>query len=1252
MQWISEGDLKRWSERLDARALLIDMVGDLIRATVADASQFRFPGGDSAQIRGFDGDLETTEAISVVPGQKSKWEFGVSPGRGKADGDYEKRTGKTDPAIMRENTLVIVNLCRWDVPKTTLVDWVAEKKGESKWLDVKYIDGVALVQWLEEHPAVAATYARRVLETAPRHDALSTDEFWERYSTGFKPTLSGQVLLCDRDEQRQQLLQALGGRPQNIMLGAESAEEVIAFAVAAIRSAPEDQRRLLEARTLIVESEQAAQFLTGRKNLVFLAWKSAENLTGMLGQRGPTLAAATGVQRRQHANLARPTASAMAEAMVSMGIPREDGYELALRCGRSLTVLRRLRPSGIAQPAQWAQHANNLKPALLAGGWTVNSKLDTDVLAALAGHGDYDAVEALIRPTMTLSDPPLDRVNEVWQVRAPVDAFPFYGHLVDSKDLQRLREAAIKVFSHAVPRPTRDERFSLEYKPPADYSSWLRDGIALTLLMFAAMPEVGGLHFNETTPQQYVDSIVRELPGFAKGHKWLEPILDQASLLAEAAPNPFLEALESMLEGDGEAAKHLFAAQGEDDFMFGPTSPHTYILWALEVLAWHPAYLQRSALVLARLAEVDPTPSSRNGNRPLNSLRAIFISWSPNTHAKLSQRIAAIDAILRHVPSMGWDLLMQLLPRSHDTSSPTQKPKLRDASPVAAEEITFGLVWDTETEIVGRAMKMAQGNEERLIALVEALPNFQPASRSQVLELIDQYLQQHMDGHGNPLWHALREQASKHAYFEDSDWALKGEDLSAIREIIERHAPTDQVAKIRFLFDDWTPHIGERDGDEIAAVDRARADALFRLWESEGQAGILRLAETAKLPQSMGPAVQSLPLSLNDTESLMFAFWDAGGEQAQIAVMLSGAARTRLGDEWKARMRDLVVPRCVSNRQVAEFLAAWPRDRETWAYVEALGKDRHDAYWRYAGTLPWQSSTEDLLFAVQELRRVNRSLHVINMIHRRAKDIPSDVLMGLLDDALQELAAGDIAISNMLSYYLKDVFETLSGRDDVSRQDLARREYAYLPLIEREAKSLVLHEFMAEDPAFYVEVLTHVFASKDDPRDRIPTDQERARAKTSYKLLSSFHRLPGQQGSEIDAVVLRTWVDEVRRLASERGRAAIGDEYVGQLLAHAPTDTETGAWPPATVCTVIEGLVADGVERGLEVERINMRGVYSKAYQEGGGQERNLAHTYQGWANAAQKSPRVVAMLTRIAETWLRYAELADIEADKSMLKR
>jgi len=1253
MRWITDEDLRAWSRRTDARELFVDLVGDLIRATVADVRKFRFPGQDAGTLRGFDGDLETTGAVSRVPAGHSKWEFGTTPtGKSKAQADYDKRTEKTSADVMAENAFVMLNLHSWDTPRETLVTWLAEREQEGQWREVHFIDGTALASWLEEKPAVAARYAKNVLEKAPRNGALSTDEFWERYSGSFKPALTEKLLLCGREKEAEQLLQVLSGGPQNFTLAADSAEEVMAFAVAVIRTAPEDLRKTLEARTMVVDTLDAAQFLQGMKSMTFLVWKGAEDLASALGQKGPTLTAATGLQRKRQglSVLERPTASAMAEAMKSMNIDLQEGYELAFKCGRSLTILRRLHPAaGIAASAEWEHLAASLKPALLAGGWTTDSDLDKEVVASLAGGMDYVAVEVPIRQTLSMSDPPFDKVEQVWQVRAAVDAFQHYGHLVDENDLRRLKAAAIRVLGHQVAPPSAEEMFSFDYRASADYSNWLRDGLAFTLMLFAVMPEVGGLQLSGTTPQRYVDDVIRSLPGFAKSHRWIVPILSQLSAVAEAAPIPFLEALEKSLEGQADDALGLFQEPEGNDYFFAKTSPHVHVLWALEVLAWNPTLLRRVTVVLGKLAALDPGKGSKSGNRPLSSLRKIFLAWSPNTDADLNQRLVAIDSLVRGLPDVAWELLLLLMPRAHDTSTPTARPKLRDTTPLEPEQITFGLVWDTETRILDRVIALSQGEEPRVVSLVDHLGNLQPKNRTRLVVVFEENLRLYSNPEGSTLWHRLRDFVAHHEAYPDVDWSLKGEELAHLRELLDQHRPSDVVAQARYLFDDCVPRKGEDWKVAEADMEAARAVEIQRIYAELGVQGILRLANTVKFPRRMGQAFDEVDLPYDDAANLIFVLMNAGGECYDLACTLSGALKRREGHAWVSYFTAFVVPQRKSSKDVAWLLAGWPNDAETWAFVHSLGQEVADTYWREVGSLPCNVS-EGFQKAIEELRRVGRSLKVLTSLHKRVDDLNSQMLLSLLDESVAEIANRDGA-STMLSYTVSEVFTTLAGRDDVTPLEVARREYVYLPLIEGSVKGLSIHALLAKEPAEYVGIIKDVFVSKDVERDPNPSEEERTKAKLSYRVLKSFHTIPGDNDGIIDEPTLHAWVVKVRTLAAESGRGDIADEFVGQLLAHAKPDLVNGAWPPPEVAAVLEQIASDIIERGIEIERNNMRGVYSKAYDGGGEQERDLASGYRRWAGQAT-APRTAAMLERIAEDWDERAKQEDIAAEQKKLKR
>ena len=152
---------------------------------------------------------------------------------------------------------------------------------------------------------------------------------------------------------------------------------------------------------------------------------------------------------------------------------------------------------------------------------------------------------------------------------------------------------------------------------------------------------------------------------------------------------------------------------------------------------------------------------------------------------------------------------------------------------------------------------------------------------------------------------------------------------------------------------------------------------------------------------------------------------------------------------------------------------------------------------------------------------------------------------------------------------------------------------------------ITLHKIMADDPASFVMIICDVFKPASG-ESREPTEDARRRASVGYRVLDSFHVLPGLDGQELDVDKLREWVGTVRRLAQESDRAKIADEFIGHLFAYAPSDSD-GFWPHIAIRTTLEELQSDQIELGIQIERSNMRGVVTKAMYEGGGQERTLA---------------------------------------------
>lgn len=1250
MKWITATNLQQWADTLPARVNFPGLIADLIRAAASEISSIRFPSGDKGQVRGFDGVLEAAGVPPYVPDGHSIWEFGVTEGAiAKADGDYEKRTAEVDEAVRKQTTFVFVSPRTWDNPKKKIADWIKDKRDRGEWKSVEYLDGVAVEAWLAERAAVASRYARYELKLMPSLGARSTDEFWEEYVNRFSPALVEDVLLAGRESQAKGLLQRLNEGTSRLPFAADSPDEVIAFAVAAIRRADPAVRLFLEARTLIVDTEDAARQLVCNSGLIFLPRAQARGQAGLLAQYGPTIVSAGADEKRSaHELLARPDSMTLGKAFVAMGFAAEQGYDIARRCGRSLAVLARQMPSGTAERPEWMDGADSLLPALMAGAWTSSVPADQDILRSIAECDEYETVEAPLRKLTKLKDPPVDHVGDVWAMRASVDAFVHLGHLIGAEHLRRFSAAATEVFSRITPAPKADEVYRPPSKRDAAHSSWLREGMMNTLLHMAVLHEQAEFSVPGTTPQEYVNAIVRSLPGLSSDYRLLASLQDNLALLAEAAPIPFLEALERLLEGDAGAIKPIF---DEHEGFLTPQSFHLGVLWALETLAWDPDLLLRSSMCLARLAEIDS--GGTLSNRPINSLRSIFLAWAPNTNADVKQRLGVLTHVVSTVPSIAWALLSKLLPQHMDSSSPTQRPKFRESERGGRELLTYGVVWEGQAAVIGLALEHAGTNAERWEVLIRAMSQFQPEPLDKTLAALDALLASQPAAERFRVWDALRKEANRHRTYANAEWTFNEEELARLDAVVNKYQPDDPLLVSTWLFDDWMPDIPEKTADAddpAAAIDAARLAAVRQIVASSGVGGLVELAKRVRLPQHVALASRNLELSQEQLRELVELSLDGGESISAVGTVVVAEGVARFRTDWIDDIRAMISDKKLEPERVAELLLALDESKETWAIVRNFGELVDEAYWKRKHSFAIVGGADDLLFAIDKYISCGRPMAAIEASHRRLGDVPSRRLMQLLMAAIPEINALRGNGGTMSVYYIEQIFDELEKRSDIPAEELAKTEFAYLPFFSRRKRPLTLHRLMVQNAATYMEAICAVFKSASGEPEELSEGTKRL-AMAAYELLEGLRILPGQDGENIDFDALSKWCVELRELAEKMDRKDITDSRIGHLLAHAPQSSVDKAWPHEAVRAIIERVASDELERGLVIERYNMRGAYSKAIGEGGQQERALAKQARDWAKTIPNSPRTAAMLIRIAEGWARDAEAEDIRAAKDALR-
>ena len=1241
---IDATDLEGWANRRDSQELLPELVRRLVIATAPRISRATFRSGEGIQLGGWDGIVEAGQGNTFVPNGVSGWELGTSRDvRRKAQEDYEKRSADPEDVDPRRSTFIFVTPRRWAGKDR----WTRERRAEKTWTDVRAYDADDLAAWLVHAPAVHV-WISTSLRKHPL-DALDLHNFWEDWAATTQPSATPALVLAGRSEVTNRVRAWLRDSSGPLTLQAESREESLALFAAAVKMLPQDEQTAYLSRTVIVRSEAAwRQVAAASSPLVLVMDFESPTAVGHATRAGHRVIIPRGRGDSSYQNtvtippLSRDEA---AKALVAAGLPEERARDLATLARRSLTAFRRkLAVSPEAQQPVWArpEHGRSLLPALLAGAWKDTTEGDRGAITALSGLS-YDEVVAVLLRWTNESDAPVRRVGDAWYLVSREDAWLLLARYLTRDDLERFQRVALEVLGTPDPRydlPVEQRWMASVLGHASSWSDLIREGLAESLAIVGARGEHVTTGSGITVPD-FATLIVRELLARANAdwRIWasLSPVLP---LIAEAAPDTFLEAVDRGLAGEHPVLLNVFTDR-EDGFF--ASSPHTGLLWALETVAWSPQHLGYAARLLATLARLDP--GGKLANRPPASLRAIFLLWLPQTAATLEQRLTVVDSLREREPKVAWTLMMHLLPRSYDVGHPTAKPRWREWRPDEPAQVTRAEFDKGVREIATRLLEDVGENGTRWKELIAALPNLPSAQYQAVVGRL-----RSLDPDGvrpedrSRIWDGLRKLVARHRSFPDADWALREEYLKPLAEVMKRWEPAEPTARYGWLFS-HSPDLPEGlEADWAAreqAVARARLEAVRAFYEKGGLAEVLALVGTVEAPVELGVTLGRSELAAAEEDELLSRCLAAGdAAHAQFARGFSVGRILSRGRGW-ANAKLTGVGQGWAPAQRAELLLCLPTDPETCDLAKALGPETERCYWRLVP--PYGINDAHAERAVRNFLKHDRTFAAIKLLAHRGAG-PASLVAEALESILQASPDADQPDSSF-GYEVGELLDRLASSPDVEAERVARLEWAFLPLLRHGRRPRILHRELARNPELFVEVVSTVFrAEGEEPREA--SDHDRERAQRGYELLSSWRTIPGSaEDGTIDGHRLKEWVRRARERLQAQGRAVIGDELIGQVLSGSPTGPD-GGWPHPAVRSLIEEVASPDLERGFEIGVYNSRGVITKHPYEGGVQERTLVERYEGYANSvADRWPRTAAVLRRVAGSYRREALREDDRA-------
>lgn len=1253
MRWVNATHLSQWGERRDGQSGVPELIRRLIYVTVGPSAAMRFPSDESVQHSGWDGVCKVDVGLSYVPGGDSVWEMGTQRKsiRKKADDDFLTRIQNPLGCTPAETTFVFVTPQRFSAKDA----WVAEKKALGIWRDVKVVDADDLVHWLEMYPAVAQWLAVRI---GRRPEGLrNLEEVWLEWTGATRMPSTEDVLLTGRDQDQTAILKWLRAPAQQVSVQAESPDEALAFLYAAISPLPDSYRLWHLSRCVVADDVATARQLLGLGTPLIVVLVDPEpGLAQHLVDDGHHVFAAYGSDVVDYQGnlrrLRRPWKFDLQTALIQAGMSDEDAHRYAHASGRSITVLRRLMPAAPHLQLEWAQKASpELIAAMFAGAWLGTSSQDRMVISELAGR-PYEQVEEVLASLATAVGGPIVRSGDLWKVVSLRDLWTQIGGQVTPSQLSRFEAVFHNVLGAINPRfATRPK--SIYYEADGEFeeqpSVALRNGLTEVMIAMGVFPERAAL---VSGIGGHVDRAVRKLFDNASGSLWWSLSRDFQNL-AEAAPGAFLDAVESGLEGTDPPIMSLFR---NDEGMLHSTEYLSSLLWALEMLARSPEHLGRSALLLVRLHEVDP--GGEWSNRPFASLRRIFLNWSPQTYATLPERLKVIDVITRLHPAVGWNLLLALAPRSDDSSTPSSKPKWRDFTPDAREEITWPAVAVAASAIGERLLAHVGQVRERWHSLLDLWSSFDEHWRALAADQLTAFAHQLADpGEIEEMRDKLRSLLMQHRAFSDAPWAMSEDTLKPLDAVFEVLQPSGVEDRVRWLFRPGASQIGPNIdfGEEQAELRQKQCEAAEHLLVALNTDQLFAFALTVTMQRDLGIAIANATVSDERKHEFMKrGIQSSATEEAEVGLGVMYGLKVSAGPEGEAWIQGLwrkAIAEHWGGEAELRIVQALPVNALTWKQIETHSATLSDAYWR-ALTTYWIPGEADAGYVVDHLLEIGRAIDAVSWLgHHIKRKHDSQLLIRVLRAAAAGQALDRDA--TMFSHYVGLMLDYLESDASVSERDIVGLEWTYFQALcysRRSVKSL--HRALACDPEFFVYLIKLIYLPEEDSGivEPEPTDIDKAQglASQAYDVMHHWAHVPGADDEgQIDGNALELWVKQARKLLSEAGRTDIGESKIGEILAAAKR-TPDQPWPPVPVREMIELVRSRTMERGFEIGVYNRRGVTVRMPHDGGEQERALAERYRGDASELRFDwPRTAACLERIAETYELDANREDISTEQ-----
>lgn len=1230
MKFITSTHLKQWADTKECQSLMPELMRRLICASVKQLNRLSFPSGDAVHMPGWDGVVSCQEPIDLVPEGESLWECGVNKDiQAKANDDITKRAANPLGHIKSDSTFVFVTPREWAGADT----WVLAN--QTGWKKLVVYTAVELEAWIEKCPAVGLWLAGK-LNVLNAGGYQLPDVFWMQWASGDKYTLPYQIVTAGRSQAIDCVLKACFN-PSVLEIQALTQSEAVAFVLASIATCSGADKLL--AKTIVVTDKNTFDDLVSHYENLIIITTFRDNMSYALSRNHTVICAVTPEDQVSTAEkLPRVEREGFVKAIEDCGFDSIQARKIATDTARDVNVLRRRMKIDKLKP-EWANSdgISALLPIILLGQWNENVPGDLELVEKLSGK-TYSDYAKILQGFRLMSDSPIAHVGTVWRLKSPMDTMSYASVYLTDGDLAKLKEICALLITDDDPDAKKklilDEWRMWQFKQR--FSSNVKKGTYQSLILLSLIND------ESENRNVWVDDLVRELLNGWTLQRFLSNRM-YLTLLAEASPEAFLEFLEEIGKDIYDV---VFTPQKSSVGLTGWNIYYTEILFALEMLAWDEDYIYRVTSLLLRFSTYKN--ESNYANKPANSLAEIFRFQWPQTFAKFENRIEVLTALSASFKLQICELCFRILDGlGSRTFSQTQFYKWRHFSDLSSPKYVSVSVDNLEA-VIKLLLNCTTFSEDDICKLLKLSTNkWMSCCRTDILDAITERKNTFCES--DVVEHALRDELTHHLSIPEAAWALSEKELEPYKKLLSDIAPRNIVMKYRWMFEDMflrLPQKREMDfKKEYQMKLELRNKAVKEILSERGRKGLWELVSVAKCPSSIVNSMIQLY-----GNGLLQDVCERFGKNLVDPKFLQTFFQNlffQKGEDDYVRVVDDV--RVYGNTCLSVCLYAPGYNDKLATIANDCGEEIETLYWQNISVA--YVKTPNAIQIIDKLAWVNRFDEALELIyHNKDSDqIPDilrvDVIKGLIFSGQRDFTP------NIDWFYIDNVIEDLDKSEDPEIvQALVQIEFFAYQAFEhrRNINELRFIKELMSKPELLIELMVMAYKSDDGNGEEEVSESEQNNRKVmaicAFQILYDLSCCPGVDNhGNVNPDALRTYIYRLYELSVERHRSKVADMVVGSLLGNLPRND---SYPQTILGEIVEELKSDSVDEHIRMRIFNSRGVTTRAFAEGGDQERSLVALFKSYRDKVKFTyPRLAKVFTKLMSEYERDANREDCVA-------